>query len=195
MSDKKINYEYFYFGPFLYRVKLLNKEIDQIKKLCTQKKDIRKTLAGLIKKEFEVDSKKLYPIISPYLQSYIQAAQQHWGTYYGHKTELISSWVNYMTKYESNPIHGHSYDLSFVLYTEIPPGLKKEAEDTVSNNTKPGVINFVNKLQQHRYELNVQSFIPEVGDMFIFPGTLYHFVNSFQSEGERVSVSGNIKVV
>ena len=100
-----------------------------------------------------------------------------------------------MTKYESNPIHGHSYDLSFVLYTEIPPGLKKEAEDTVSNNTKPGVINFVNKLELHRYELNVQSFIPEVGDMFIFPGTLNHFVNSFQSEGGRVSVSGNVKVV
>ena len=36
--------------------------------------------------------------------------------------------------------------------------------------------------------------MPEVGDFFIFPSSLNHSVNNFQSEGERVSVSGNLKV-
>jgi ribosomal protein S27AE len=38
------------------------------------------------------------------------------------------------------------------------------------------------------------KFIPEKNDFFIFPATLHHYVNHFQSEGERVSVSGNLKI-
>ena len=34
--------------------------------------------------------------------------------------------------------------------------------------------------------------MPEVGDLVMFPAWLRHYVNDFKSEGERISVSGNI---
>jgi len=72
--------------------------------------------------------------------------------------------------------------------------LKKESEDTISSGAKPGEILFLNKLEEDNLSINRISFFPEVGDFFIFPSTLNHLVNSFQCEGERISISGNLKV-
>ena len=72
--DKKINYRFFHWGPFLFRTNLTQDELDKIQKLCSKEsKDYRKNLAGLIKNEHEVDREKLFPIIEPYVQSYSQA--------------------------------------------------------------------------------------------------------------------------
>ena len=128
----------------------------------------------------------------------------HWGPFLyktcldkedltGNKIELISSWVNYMTKFESNPLHTHDDDLSFVIFTEVPEILKQEVKDAVGN-TRPGAINFIHTLGMEKYNVNQHTFMPEVGDFFIFPASLHHYVNHFQSDGERISVSGNIKI-
>ena len=98
-----------------------------------------------------------------------------------------------MTKFESNPLHTHDDDLSFVLYIKIPEGLKKEQENTVGNTT-PGAISFMYTLGTGKYQVNKHIFMPQIGDLFIFPASLHHSVNHFQSEGERVSVSGNLKI-
>jgi hypothetical protein len=37
------------------------------------------------------------------------------------------------------------------------------------------------------------SFTPNVGDFFIFPAWLKHYVIPFQCEGERISISANLK--
>ena len=111
----------------------------------------------------------------------------------GNKVELISSWVNYMTKFESNPLHTHDDDLSFVLYIKIPEELRQEVKDSISN-TKPGALNFMYTLGTGKHQVNQHIFIPQVGDIFIFPASLHHSVNHFQSEGERISVSGNLKI-
>ena len=100
-----------------------------------------------------------------------------------------------MTKFESNPLHNHNEDISFVIYLSLPEKLKKENEDTISNSSKPGEICFVDKLEKNNLSINRIKFFPEVGEFFIFPATLNHYVNSFQCEGERVSVSGNIQVI
>ena len=194
--DKKIDYTFFHWGPFLYKTKLTDEEIDQIKSLCKKdkKRDCRNTLAGLLKEEYTIDKNKLFPIIAPYLESYLKAAYEHYGFTHGKSITLESSWVNYMTKFESNPLHTHSYDLSFVLFTEIPENLKKEIEQTVTSDGKPGVINFLHNLPKSKFEINEHRFIPEKNDFFIFPSTLHHYVNHFQSEGERVSVSGNLTI-
>ena len=44
---KKIEYNYFHWGPFLYKTKLNNKEINNIKKLCKKnsKKNCRKNFS------------------------------------------------------------------------------------------------------------------------------------------------------
>ena len=193
--DKRIEYQFYHWGPFLYKTKLLPKEIKEIKTFCRKdkKKDYRSHLAGLIKHEHEIDSKKLFPIILPYLNSYSQAYLDYTAKSIGTRVELISSWVNYMTKFESNPLHTHDEDLSFVIYIGIPKNLKKEAKNTVAN-TRPGSINFVYTLGNEKYNLNSHEFMPEVGDFFIFPASLNHSVNHFQSEGERISISGNLKI-
>ena len=193
--NKTINYNFFHWGPFLYKTSVTQEELNSIKKLCTKKsKDYRRSLAGLIKNEYEIDHKKLFPIINPYLHSYTIAYSDYTSKMLSNKIELISAWVNYMTKFESNPIHTHDEDLSFVIFTQIPKELKQEANNTVSNNTRPGAINFMYTLETGKYHINQHTFMPEVGDFFIFPASLHHYVNHFQSEGERISISGNLTV-
>ena len=42
--------------------------------------------------------------------------------------------------------------------------------------------------------LQTHAHLPSVGDMFIFPAGLPHWVYPFKTtEGERVSISGNVK--
>lgn len=196
MTDqKKIDYNFFHWGPFLYKTKLTEGELEKLKSLCikNKKRDYRKWLVGFIKHEYSIDKKKVFPIIFPYVQSYLQAAIQHYGLKFGNKITLKSVWVNYMTKFESNPLHHHDQELSFVLFTKIPELLEEEIKQTVGDE-KPGTINFVSNLYNNKHQLNRHVFTPEVGDFFIFPSSLSHYVNSFQCEGERVSISGNFKI-
>ena len=56
--NKTVNYNYYHWGPFLYKTVLELEELEKIKKLCSKKsKDHRKNLAGLIKHEHVVDCK------------------------------------------------------------------------------------------------------------------------------------------
>tara|TARA_R100001086_G_scaffold112785_1_gene57524 strand:+ start:944 stop:1543 length:600 start_codon:yes stop_codon:yes gene_type:complete len=191
---KRIDYNFFHWGPFLYRTTLLKEEIDAIKNLCSKKnKDYRENLAGIIKHEHEIDRKKMFPIIAPYLQSYLQAFAEYNPKRLGNKLELVTAWVNYMTKFETNPLHTHDDDLSFVLFTQVPKELKEEYNKNVGN-TKPGAINFIYSLEQRKELMNQHSFFPLVGELFIFPACLNHYVNGFQCEGERISISGNVRI-
>tara|TARA_R100001015_G_C4634382_1_gene200787 strand:- start:3495 stop:4109 length:615 start_codon:yes stop_codon:yes gene_type:complete len=193
MDNKKINYKFFYWGPFLYKTTLNEEEIQKIKNLCNKKgEDVRAKLAGLMNQEYKLNRKKIFKIIAPYLQSYLQAYVEHYGKFVSPKIELTSAWVNYMTKYESNPLHHHEEDLSFVLFLNVPEKLEEEYK-TRKSTSKPGVINFMNKLQEDDMYLNSHSFFPRVGDFYIFPANLPHYVNGFSCDGERISVSGNVK--
>jgi len=194
-NTKQINYNFFHWGPFLYKTKLTEEEIQQLKSLCVKNKkhDYRKWLVGFIKHEYKINRKKVFPIIIPYVQSYLRAAIEHYDIKYGNKITLKSVWVNYMTKFESNPLHHHDQDLSFVLFTKIPELLEEEIKQTIGDE-KPGTINFVSNLYSNKNQLNRHVFTPEVGDFFIFPSSLSHYVNSFQCEGERISISGNFSI-
>ncbi len=193
-KDRTINYNYFHWGPFLFKTVITKEEIDQIKDLCSKEgKDYRKNLAGIIRHEHEVNRKKLFPFLAPYVESYLKAYVNYSGQSLGNQIELITSWVNYMTKFESNPIHTHDDDLSFVLFLKVPKNLKEEYNKHIGN-TKPGCINFLYNLHESEETITRHSFFPEVGELYIFPASLHHFVTHFQSEGERVSVSGNFKI-
>lgn len=193
-DNKTINYHYFHWGPFLYKTTLTTDELNQIEKLCSKdSEDYRSSLAGLIIHEHKIEVKKLFPILNPYLHSYAKAYTDYTTRILGNKIELMSAWVNYMTKFESNPLHTHDDNLSFVIFTKIPEGLRQEFKDTISN-TKPGCINFVHTLDSRDEIINSHTFFPDVGDFFIFPACLHHYVNSFKCEGERISISGNLKI-
>ncbi len=192
--NKTINYNFYHWGPFLYTTSLPSEELEKIKNLCNKKlPDYRSNLAGLLLHEHKLDVKKLFPIILPYINSYAKAYADYGPKPLNGKIELVAAWVNYMTKFESNPLHTHDDDLSFVIYTQVPKQLKKECEENVGNS-KPGAINFIHTLGIEKYSINKQCFIPQEGDFFIFPASLHHTVNSFKSDGERISVSGNIRI-
>tara|TARA_R100001086_G_scaffold33442_1_gene15172 strand:+ start:34 stop:645 length:612 start_codon:yes stop_codon:yes gene_type:complete len=193
--DKRIDYRFFHWGPFLYKTSLDKDELSKIKSLCNKStKDYRKHLAGIIKHEYKLDHVKLFKIINIYIRSYCQAFFEYRGKGLGNKIELMSAWVNYMTKFESNPIHTHDEDVSFVIFTQIPKDLKQEAVEYLGRSGGPGTINFLYCINEREEFLNEHSFFPEVGDMFIFPSKLSHYVNGFKCEGERISISGNFKI-
>ena len=193
--DRKIEYNFFHWGPFLYRTKLTDKEVNQIKLLCNKnkKRDYRKELAGFLKEEYSINKNKLFEIILPYLKSYYQTYFQYTGKHLGKTIKLKQAWVNFMKKYEANPLHSHSEDLSFVLYIQIPDELIKEDKETITSGTKPGSINFIINFSTKNF-INSHAFFPEKGDFYIFPANLSHYVNPFTCNGERISVSGNLKV-
>jgi len=195
MKDNVINYKFFNWGPFLYQSSLTKEEIKKVKLLCKkdEKKDYRKNLAGLLKQEYSIDKDKLFPILSAYFNSYVKASIEHYQIKVDAKELILeSAWVNYMSKFEINPLHVHTEDLSFVLFLKVPKNLMEEVNKTVSHNSRPGSVNFINELKNNNFHIIEHSFMPTVGDLFIFPSTLHHYVNSFKSNGERVSVSGNL---
>tara|TARA_R100001244_G_scaffold62324_1_gene52041 strand:- start:17 stop:607 length:591 start_codon:yes stop_codon:yes gene_type:complete len=188
---------FYYWGPLLLKIILRNEEIQALKKLCNEaqlkKIDHRKHLVGVIKEELTIDKKKYAAIVEPYLDSYL-VSYENW---YGRKIKKIetgSVWVNFMKKGEFNPPHIHpNYDLSSVLYLDIPPGLKKEAQQFKGKPGGPGAVNFFIAGPQ-AFHNNFHTFQPEVGDFFIFPWTLTHFVGPFQSSGTRTSIAANFKI-
>ena len=193
-----VKYNFYYFGPFLFKSKINNNEIKMIKEICLkdETKKCNEYLAGLIKEEYNIDKNKLFSVIEPYIEAYKKTIHHHWNIKIDEKLVLNKKpWVNFMTKFESNPIHTHDGDVSFVIYLQIPDSLKKEYKDNISNSSGPGTINFMNKIEKEKLSINTQTFFPEVGDIFIFPTNLAHFVNSFTSEGERISVSGNLDII
>ena len=126
-GNREINYTYYHWGPFLYKTSLTTDEVNKVKKLCSKNStNAGEKLAGLIEHEYKVEVEKLFPIINPYLQSYARAYKNYTTETLGNKIELKSAWVNYMTKFESNPLHTHVDDLSFVLFTQVPKGLLQE---------------------------------------------------------------------
>lgn len=194
----EINYQFYYWGPFLYHCQMLDQNISDINKLCNKKpkNDTRHTLVGHIKEEFVIDKKKMTKIMTPYVKSYFEAEKNHHNFLpVVKKWSITSVWVNYMKAGEFNPVHNHAVggDLSFVLYPSIPQSLIEEANKTVSNcNSKPGQIEFSWGEFTEKFITNIR-FFPAEKDLFIFPSALRHMVFPFKSSGERVSVAGNIR--
>ena len=194
--DHKIHYNYYNWGPFLYHASLQPKELISIKNLCekNKEKDHRQHLAGLINHEYRINPEKVFEIISPYIKSYADGFRDYHGKELSSNINIVGAWVNYMTKFESNPIHKHSGDLSFVIYTQVPEELKKEINDRKSITSCPGTINFMYKLMHCHLSISQRNILPKVGDILIFPASLNHGVNHFESDGERISVSGNLEI-
>ena len=97
-------------------------------------------------------------------------------------------WVNSMYKHDYQPPHTHSLDLSAIVVLKIPDELKiKKPED--------GAITFINNSMRNPQDAEEGShvIVPEVKDFYLFPARLYHTVNPFSCEGERRTISFNIK--
>ena len=197
MTDKRIiEYRFLHWGPFVCSYSLSEKEVTKLKKLKS-KEDHNSSLAGHLEYQKVLDKIKVFEFLIPYLNSYVQAFFEHRGKPLANGFELESCWINRQKKNEFNPPHIHDGDLSFIIYTEIPEGLEKECKNSVSKSPGPGSITFDFNITSPKNQFFLQShaYLPSVGDMFIFPAGLPHWVFPFKTtEGERVSISGNIKL-
>ena len=195
---KELTYNFYYTGPLLFQSFLMEEDVKLFLSLCEkdEKERWNKKLAGLIKKEYLIkDQKKLKEILKKYILLYKQA-YNHWYNESCSDLTIANAWVNYMKPNESNPLHTHTLcDFSSVFYLKMPKGLKKEIDGFETSGAKPGDINFLMNAQNNKYFINTKTFSPQVGDFFIFPAALPHFVNSFKSKGERISVAINFNIV
>tara|TARA_R110000803_G_scaffold122731_1_gene190722 strand:- start:44 stop:643 length:600 start_codon:yes stop_codon:yes gene_type:complete len=191
-----IDYNFYYWGPFLYKTTLPDETIQKILSFCKKKKSLnyRKNLAGHIKEEYRLNVKEIFPILAPYLNSYVQALYEQRGKIINKNIKMAGIWVNYMKQGEFNPPHTHHDDLSCALYLQIPNDMNKNKIGHIANSTPPGSINFTygEDLKNNFFEHN---FFPEKGDFFIFPAWLKHYVFPFRSNEERISVSANFKYI
>ena len=103
---------------------------------------------------------------------------------------LSSLWINHQKPNEFNPPHDHDGALSFVIYLDIPEALKKEHAEYKGKSCGPGGIQFIYG-NGPRDAITYMSFMPEEKDMYIFPAWLKHWVEPYNSDCTRVSVSGN----
>ena len=194
-----MKYNFYYWGPLLFKVKVKEEDIEKIYQICKKdkNKDFRNQLAGIIEQEYLIDEKIYFEIIEKYLSSFKNAFLNWYGKEFN-KIEVLKVWVNFMKKNEYNPPHVHGKcNFSSVMYLKIPDKLKIENQKyigTLKSKGGPGSINFLNAPGNDKFSINTQQFFPEEGDFFIFPASLLHYVVPFKSNVERISVAANFEV-
>lgn len=109
------------------------------------------------------------------------------------KLQLDTLWINFSQKHDFNPPHTHSGALSFVIYCKVPKKIFENQSE--SNNQHAGEIVFhhnTNLSTLDGYDYPVRPFENLI---FIFPSKLKHYVPAYWVDEERISVSGNFRVV
>jgi hypothetical protein len=189
-------YQFYYSGPLLYHTELNKDDLKNLKKICIKDKtkDAKNRLAGHLDHEYMIDTKVFSEILKNYLLEYSQGFD-HW---YGKKIKsfkTIMSWVNFMKAGDFNPPHVHSdFDLTCVLYLDIPLKLQEENKKFIGKGSGPGSINFIFQTGNDKFNISSKNYFPKTGDFFIFPASLLHSVSPFKSNVERISVSANFKI-
>ena len=158
------------------------------------KEDASPELAGVLKNQFHYrDKTKFYKFMEGSFNLY-NAALERWkqgnekvpSSYF-----LEKLWINFQGPNEFNPPHSHGGALSFVIFLKIPIELRAENQNYKGLSAGPGGITFLYGETEDKCITN-HSVFPEVGDMYIFPAWVKHWVYPFASDCTRVSVSGNV---
>jgi uncharacterized protein (TIGR02466 family) len=194
--DKSLpRYNFYYWGPLLFKINLRDEDLKKCIKLCSKKTaPANKILAGFIKNEYHINHLEYQRILDPYLISFRQAYRQWHGIFLTKKIVTLQAWVNFMVAGEFNPPHIHNdCDFSSVLFIKIPEKLAEERKKFPGTGAGPGAISFQYGESQP-FLISEKSFLPEEGNLFIFPAMLSHFVSPFTSEGERISISSNFRL-
>jgi hypothetical protein len=138
------------------------------------------------------------------LADYINNMFLQWKEMYGVRTQTSNYkigpvWTNYMKKLEFNPNHNHPGAIAaFVIWISIPYNIEDELRYNEYNNpsyvAKNSCFEFTynmlgGKIAHHIIPVNKSM----EGTVLMFPGELIHCVYPFfTSDGERISIAGNI---
>jgi len=156
--------------------------------------------------------KKAEPYLKTYVERFFNGLHQQYGENYNQiekmlavndknqndtihtgELKLDTLWINFSQKHDSNPPHTHTGVLSFVIYCKVPQRIFEVQAD--SNTQRAGEIVFqygepITDLMGNDYPVK-----PSENLIFIFPSKLKHFVPAYYVDEERISVSGNFKVI
>jgi hypothetical protein len=111
-------------------------------------------------------------------------------------------WVNFQKKYEFNPPHKHSGDLSFVIYVKVPYLYEEECNNPSIQNSNTKVAGLFSFMHADQYNHGGIASFPIVtdkkfeGKIIMFSSSFYHTVYPFYTSDEyRISVAGNLIAV
>lgn len=101
------------------------------------------------------------------------------------KISITSEWVVRMNPGDFNPAHFHTNcHLSGLIYLKIPEGFESDSG---------GNIHFLHGNPADYYNNQYQA-VPKVGDMYLWPSWLQHFVYPYKCKGERWVMPFNVLI-
>ena len=195
MNKKEITYKTLRWGPCVihYQVseEFRNILLDEASK---SNPSYGHRLAGHLEKEVKLDSSKCKKHFDEMFHIYDHALSNWIQKKVGIRYILSDLWCNFQKANEFNPPHDHGGALSFVIYLQVPKEIKEEClkHQEIKTSAGPGSISFMCGDTSKKFSLTQNSLFPEVGDCFVFPAFLEHWVYPFKSDVTRISVSGNI---
>ena len=191
----QVKYGILHWGPRIVKTKVDPNTLDLLlSEGKSSREDASPELAGVLKNQFHYRDKAKFQKFMEGTFSLYNAAMQQWkqsnektpSTYF-----LEKLWINYQGPNEFNPPHSNGGALSFVIFLKVPLNLRAENQNYKGLSAGPGGITFIYGETEDRCITN-HSIFPEVGDMYIFPAWVKHWVYPFKSNCVRISVSGNV---
>lgn len=201
--ENTIEMEKIHFGPHLVKTKVSNEILTQLIDISKNANTaMNNNLAGQIDYEmtFEHDDyNRIFDLLQPYFVQYLNMWTQYkFQENVNAELNLNATWINKQIYNEFNPMHNHTGDISFVIYLNIPHELYIETNTTKS--MPYGAIEFMYNKDNSVFSYNhlldpIVNYVkvPKTGDMFIFPSSLFHHVQKFNTPNvERISLAGNL---
>ena len=191
----QVKYGILHWGPCIVKTKVDPNTLDLLlSEGKSSREDASPELAGVLKNQFHYRDKAkfqkfmegTFSLYNAAMKKCKQSNEKTPSTYF-----LEKLWINYQGPNEFNPPHSHGGALSFVIFLDVPMRLRVENQDYKGLSAGPGGITFIYGETEDRCITN-HSIFPEVGDMYIFPAWVKHWVYPFKSNCVRISVSGNV---
>ena len=194
------------FGPFIGKFSLpdaLVRDINNHVEATTsdsqlvESLDWSHNLVGKVKQELSITDEVLEPYetflkgrVMEYLGAILSSGVVNLSTTKWNITRK-NAWVVRSFAGDFNPAHIHS-DASICLagFLKTPDWADELKEDNLDHAPARGKLCFMHGNTQE-WGNNLMMTEPKVGDCYIFPSTLTHFVYPFKSQGERRSMSIN----
>jgi len=190
----------------LHMVKALNDNCDSLLKSEKKRKeyDASDELVGHVSEELSCDAKlpelqEFFTRLAKLTESGEHAFVREKNVEPNYKKSnlhLFSSWYVRSFAGDYNPVHLHlTGEYSCVLYLKVPDSISnKNTRNVKKDFVTEGYIDFIYGLTTKLCLGNI-TFMPVVGDLYIFPSYLYHTVYPFFGEGERRSFSANFSLI
>ena len=196
------------FGPTIYHGRLAEDEISFLQEVAKTTRQARnnvgKRLVGNIKDQMgcflksKKESDKFYGILYPHLFEYFKYESDRRSNGEApipHAVELDygnGPWINFQQAGEFNPAHGHTGEVSSVVYIDVPaPILEEKITDHSGKPDAPGQIEFLYGSDVMN-SFGGKTMSVKTGDILLFHSKLRHTVYPFRSDVTRISMSFNI---